>query len=175
MSQSALVLVILVGVVGSIVLIGLVTQWLAPSPRAWKDLALRYPPQPPQPDAEPSSAKVRVLTEDEAGRARRGCLFGWWGLSRGYVQAMARLDDDHLHLDLDSGIAGPRAPMSIPWASIDVGATHGTHLGDHVALRVDEFVILTPSEAIERELEVRRMLELDEPLTGGDADDLPPP
>ncbi len=169
MSQTALVLVILVGVVGSVVLFGVITQWLAPSPAAWKELARRYPPEPHQPDAERTAAKVRVLLESEAAQPRRGCagcLFGWWGLSKGYVQATMALDDERLHLDLDSGAAGPREPMSIPWASVDTGTTHDSHLGEHIVLHVDEFIILAPTASIERELEVRRMLELDEPMAG---------
>jgi hypothetical protein len=166
MSQTTLVILILGGVLGAVVLLGLITQWLAPSPEAWRELARRYPPEPASPDAQASGAKIRVLREEEADRPRRGCagcLFGWWGLSKGYVQATMRLDDDHLHLDLDSGVAGPRSPMSIPWASIDVGSSQDSHLGEHVVLRVDEFVALVPSVSIERELEIRRMLELDEP------------
>ncbi|GAB4543880.1 MAG: hypothetical protein Tsb0013_00450 [Phycisphaerales bacterium] len=161
---------ILLFVLGSVFVMALLSAWAAGSSRVWKTLRERYPEQPAPEFAERRSAIIGLCPTEQAEKLfgrRRGCLsFFTFLFLIDFIRANNRsqevrvaIDDYHLHLDLDSGAAGPRAPMSIPWGTIAIGETVATHEGPQTVLTVDEFTLLVPTASIERELLMRQALE----------------
>lgn len=165
--MTGTVVLILIGFVGGIILLSVVTQVLEGTSREWKELAGRYPPQPPAPDAATGEARIRMGRGPEQFRSA-GCFWFFmpWTWTRGVRQVRYAVDDDSLHLETEGGRFAPRSAMSVPWAEIDVEREVATHMGDHALLRVGDVAIAFPSELVRRELEVRAQLANDEPHPG---------
>ena len=167
MIQTAVL--ILVFVFGSIFAFGLITSWLSGASPAWKTLRERYPEQPQGEFSERRSAVVYLCLTSEAERifsGRRGCLsfftfyflVGFFKRNRKSQGVRLAVDDYSLHMDLDSGAGGPKAPLSLPWGVIEIGQDVATHEGPHTVLTIDEFTLFVPTTAIERELLMRQAL-----------------
>jgi hypothetical protein len=168
------VVLILAGVVGGVVLLGILTQYLEGTSRHWKELEARFPPQAPAPDATTGGARIHI-GHDPRKFLARGCMwfFTPWTWTRGLQQISYAVDDDFLHMETEGGRYAPRSGVSIPWAELRLAGEVSTHMGVHALLWIDDLAISFPSALIERELEVRRALaeqiELDEPGGEGDA------
>lgn len=151
------VVLILVCVVGVIVVFGVLTQVMEGAGRGWRELAAQYPAQGAAPDATRGEAKIAIGHDLDELRVARGCLWifmpwTWW---RGMRQVRYAVDDEYLHLETEGGRLAPRSAASIPWGVVDIGQRIRTHMGEHVVLRIGDLVVLFPSAAVERELEVR--------------------
>jgi hypothetical protein len=164
------VILILVGIVGVIVVFGVLTQLIEGAGRGFRELAAHYPAQGAAPDATRGEAKVYFGTSIEDFQAAPGCLWifmpwTWW---RGARQVRYAVDDEYLHLETEGGRLVPRAAMSIPWGAVEDEGPAGRHMGEHTILHIGDSIVLFPSVAIERELELRAaadagMREEDEP------------
>ncbi len=155
---------ILIAVLGSVFALALITNWLSGTSTAWKALQERYPPQAHAEFVETRTAHVFLSrTDDPRGVLKpRGCLYvglGWFTANRNSQNVRAVIDDYSMHLALDSGAGGPKAPMSLPWGAIQIGQVFATHMGEHCVLTIDEFTLLVPTASIERELLMRQALD----------------
>lgn len=157
-------LLIPLGVIGLLVVFSVLGSWITGVPRAWRTLAERYPPVEPAPGATAGKAMIFLSeTDDPKGVMKpRGCLFvgfAWFAGSRNAVNVSWAVDEEYFHLDLESGVAGPKRAMSVPWSVVSVGERIEAHSGEHRVVQVDRFTMFVPTSAIERELEVRAALE----------------
>lgn len=174
---------ILVGMIGVVYIMSLVTGWIDASSGVWRRLGERYPPQPPASDAHHGNIGAWVSTRERLQRAwsRPGCL-GIVGFiiffpimfpvllfrrGSGRFEVRYALDADYLHLDLDGSIGRISRPMSLPLAALTHIGTQGGHFGEWAWFHIDDFVVGIPTAAVESELELRRMLS--EPITAPDA------
>ena len=151
---------ILVGAIGAVLAWGLLSRLLDRGPSAWRLLAERYPPEPRQPDERPVEAWIGVHAGEGPPPRRAGCL--WilmpWTWGRGFARFDAAVGDEHLHLD---GPGGRSA--SVPWAEIEFGPASATHMGEFRVLSTEIASLTVPSTLVEREADVRRTMEADEP------------
>ena len=163
MQFSPYTLVILVGVIGAVLVLGVWTSWIGGPSRLWRELAERYPPQQPDPGATRGECRLFLGDASDPKSLGRGpgCLWFFmpWTWFKGMQQARYALDDEHLHLEMESGALGPRKPMSLPWSAVELRGREQTHMGEHAVLEADGVVLLVPAAAIERELAVRDVLD----------------
>ena len=165
-----IIVFILAVVLGSVFLLAIVTAFASGTLPEWKTLRERYPEQVQAEFVERRTARVYLVPTDrlhEIEGRNRGCmsffafvfLFTFWRLNKRRVDVRIAVDDYYLHMDLDSGAVGPKAPVSIPWGTVTIGESMPTDIGMETLLTVDEFSILIPAASIERELLMRAAID----------------